>query len=92
MKIKIDKDGLLWLERAGVMKAQVCPHGLVTNEAWNGSQFVADNGFRCGDWCPLFTTGHLVEKMGVPQPIEVTLCRTDYVVAPSDFTDERGGK
>lgn len=77
MKIKIDKDGYLWLERAGVMKKQYCPHD-------------PDLQMCCGDWCPLFTTGHLVEKMGVPQPIEVTLCRTDYVVAPHDFTDERG--
>jgi hypothetical protein len=40
MKIKIDNEGCLWIERAGKMKAQICPY----DENWTG----------CGDWCPLF--------------------------------------
>ena len=39
MKIKIDEDGWLWLERAGKMKSQFCIHC---------------DGDRCGDWCPAF--------------------------------------
>jgi hypothetical protein len=41
MKIKIDKDGYLWIERAGKMKKQFCPYDSI-NEGY------------CGDWCPLF--------------------------------------
>lgn len=39
-KIRIDKHGMLWRDRAGQMKEQRCPYGR--------------NGVRCGDWCPLF--------------------------------------
>lgn len=40
MKGKTDKDGALWIERASVMKKQLCPY---------------DPGTAvCGDWCPLF--------------------------------------
>jgi hypothetical protein len=40
MKGKIDRDGSLYLERAGKLKGQFCPHqkGLM----------------NCGDWCPHF--------------------------------------
>lgn len=38
MKGKIGKDGVLHIERAGVMKLQWCPQ----------------SGGHCGDWCPLF--------------------------------------
>lgn len=43
MKIKIDKDGNLQIERAGKLKAQYCPH-------YEGSP--------CGDWCPKFREPH----------------------------------
>jgi len=39
MKIKIDAQGLLHIERAGVMKGQHCLHNSCT---------------LCGDWCPAF--------------------------------------
>jgi len=39
MKGLINKDGLLKIERAGVVKPQGCPK-------------LADD--YCGDWCPLF--------------------------------------
>ena len=39
MKLKIDKEGNLSIERAGKMKEAWChDHGII----------------RCGDWCPLF--------------------------------------
>lgn len=38
MKGKIDKDGVLHIERAGVMRQQWCPQ----------------SGGHCGDWCPHF--------------------------------------
>lgn len=37
---KIDRDGVLWLLRNGVMKAMLCP--------------TAADCRRCGDWCPRF--------------------------------------
>ena len=47
MNGKISKEGDLYIERAGVMKPQFCPH----NPYGVGS----DNGMTaCGDWCPLF--------------------------------------
>jgi hypothetical protein len=40
MKIVISRYGLLYLERAGTLKEQVCPF--------------ADGETSCGDWCPFF--------------------------------------
>lgn len=42
MKILIDQDGELWLERKGAMKVQECPYKHGTR------------GELCGDQCPLF--------------------------------------
>jgi hypothetical protein len=47
MKIKIDNEGCLWIERAGKMKAQICPY----DENWTG----------CGDWCPLFDDSDITD-------------------------------
>ena len=41
MKGRIDRDGWLYVGRAGYEKAQLCPFGY-TGE------------IRCGDWCPHF--------------------------------------
>jgi hypothetical protein len=47
MNGKISKEGDLYIERAGVMKPQFCPH--------NPYALGSDNGMtECGDWCPLF--------------------------------------
>lgn len=48
MKIKISDKGLLYLERAGSMKLQLCP-------------FSPTDG-PCGDWCPLFNEESLPGK------------------------------
>lgn len=40
MKIKIDKYGRLWIERAGRMKETICPYSI--------------EEVACGDWCPQF--------------------------------------
>ena len=45
MKGEISKGGYLLIERAGNMKAQICP--LFSNNT------IVD-GMPCGDWCPLF--------------------------------------
>lgn len=46
MKIKIDEDGYLSIERGlknPKFKTQYCPYYAIDN-----------NGSQCGDWCPLF--------------------------------------
>ena len=45
MKIRIDNNGWLSVERAGKFKDQKCPHD-------------QDNLVHCGDWCPLFGEPH----------------------------------
>lgn len=40
MEIKIDKEGYLWILRAGAWKEQSCPY--------------PDAEVGCGDWCSLF--------------------------------------
>jgi hypothetical protein len=51
MKAKIDKDGFLWVERAGKMRKQICPNGYdtTTMKYYEPSP--------CGDWCPQFNEG-----------------------------------
>lgn len=53
MKIKINRMGFLFIERAGEMKAQMCPYRDMSN---------------CGDWCPLFNieTKNEYENAGMP--------------------------
>ena len=46
MKAKIDKYGLLSVERKGEWKSQLCPCTMIPG----------DERF-CGDWCPLFEEG-----------------------------------
>jgi hypothetical protein len=48
MKILIDDDGGLHLERAGLMMLQFCPFY---------------SGERCGHWCPLFRIGSEIEPL-----------------------------
>lgn len=47
MRIEIDEDGSLRLDRGGKMKNQLCPY---TEES------------RCGDWCPLFREPYYFEN------------------------------
>ena len=42
MKAAINQDGLLSIERAGVLQRQFCPFQ------------AADDLQECGDWCPMF--------------------------------------
>ena len=79
MKIKLDKDGALHIERAGIMNMQYCLH----------SPHVS----RCGHWCPAF--GEPVkhhDQFDDLHLIELRLCREAgcLSIAEQDFTDERG--
>ena len=46
MKISIDSNGCLWLERAGKIQPQFCPFYVRRPEEHTVSM--------CGDWCPHF--------------------------------------
>ncbi len=77
MKIKIDKNGALHIERAGVMNVQYCLH----------SPHVS----RCGDWCPAFgepkvveDNGNTVAWLGLCEEAGFVSCSPEY------FFDERG--
>lgn len=87
MKILIDKNGWLHLDRAGKMKVQICPY------ATSHSTLVKN----CGDWCPLFgepeqfDTMECVPKAGRPlNAVRVKICRGMFSAYLEDFTDERG--
>ena len=87
MKILIDEDGRLHIERAGVYRQQTCPYTF--NGFWMG----------CGDWCPHFgepTTFPFRADdrdpgAGLRQYVTLTLCHgNSFRVVEEDFTDERG--
>ena len=60
MKIKINKKGYLFIERAGVMKGQWCPYDTEPR--------------GCGDWCPLFGEP-ISEKQDSIFPYSIYLCK-----------------
>lgn len=76
MKIKIDKNGFLHIERAGQMKGQDCPYASRTDYGTSS----------CGDWCPHFKEPHLWAKH---DNIEIKTCKASLSCATADFTDER---
>jgi hypothetical protein len=74
MKVKINFNGGLEIERKGQWKEQFCPFG-ETSE-----QFGPD---ACGDWCPLF------DAVVTDYVYQIALCRKTYRGDAADFTDER---
>ena len=96
MKGKIDSQGFLHIERAGVMKYQVCP--LTTSQLLENDKGTPS---PCGDWCPLFGEPYTWEKCKLDKNndkvyvnmISINICnRHDFEFELSDFTDERGVK
>ncbi len=75
MKIKITKDGLFMIERAGKLKLQICP-------------FNEHIGDRCGDWCPMFSEPFFF-KSRKKDMVQLTLCQTSFILNGKDFADER---
>jgi len=81
MKIKISKEGHLYLEKKGIMKKQYCPYS-------SSSEIMT----ACGDWCPLFE-----EPIYDTNPyredckthVELIICKTTFTCKEPDFTDER---
>ena len=76
MKIQINKDGILEIERAGEMAKQICPFSHTDG---------AQDFTYCGDLCPLF--GEPVEKDG---EFSLSLCqRSFYYMTKNEFSDLR---
>jgi len=73
MKGKIDKDGNLWIERAGKMRNMSCPYA-------EGDSHVTSRS--CGHWCALFG-----EPEEYPGCIHLALCKKTLEF--TEFTDER---
>lgn len=84
MRIEINKEGHLLLERGGKMKPQHCP---MTRTANQYAIAMSDKLEHCGDWCPLFREPYYFENDKV---MEVALCRGAHQCKKEDFTDRRG--
>lgn len=84
MKILIDKNGWLHIERAGEMKRQYCLNGCKD-----------DNDYirECGDWCPAFGEPGpgCCDAKGKPLTVIISLCsEADRLICEFEhFTDER---
>lgn len=73
-KGKIEKDGRLYIERAGKFKGQNCPYGVSVA-----------NSCLCGDWCP-----HFHEPVEIDGDIILKICNgTRLYFDKADFTDGR---
>ncbi len=93
MKGKIDERGYLHLERAGVMKKQLCPQISCRDQA------LYKKDFPCGDWCPLFGEpygrawvnfveyGKTAENPKLEVHLHISCGRTQLIF--SEFSDER---
>lgn len=84
MKIKIDKNGGLWLRRAGKMKPQECHMR---------PPIFLDGEYKirlCSDSCPLFSEPTAETRDNHPkETIELHICRGYIECRPSEFVDER---
>jgi len=101
MKIKIDKNGFLFIERAGKFKAQFCKNGIINAinplgkvfySATNNSTQPSDSTLvlsfdfkQCGDWCPSFIEPNKTED----DCIIVNICNILYILKPEELIDER---
>jgi len=85
MKGKIDKDGVLFIERAGKMRAVTCP---IHNPNFSDSEVV------CGDRCAMFgepekvdTSQVIAGTLIISSGSRLSLCHKELVF--EEFTDER---
>jgi len=67
MKAAINVDGLLSIERAGILQRQYCPYH--PTEGQN----------ECGDWCPQFGEPDILER----RLISISLCNGKLIKCES---------
>ncbi len=85
MRITIDHNGHLLLERAGEMKPQYCPY---TDGEIDGCAATRN----CGDWCPMFREPEALDWECENAPdLAIKLCRIFLHGMRENFTDGRGG-
>jgi len=80
MKGKIDKDGVLYIERAGVMRQQMCPYSY-------SNQLPVFSATQCGDACPLFGEPTQLSHTPSGDTYGIKLCQRELVFGK--LTDER---
>lgn len=87
MKIEIDGNGHLWIERKGKMKQQKCP-------------YFSEYEKSCGDWCPMFGEPYFAKayldkgkdvQLEKGDAVTLNLCEHYWEGAENQFTDEREG-
>lgn len=78
LKGKIDKDGILSIERAGVMRQQMCPYSY-------SNQLPVFSATQCGDACPLFDEPY--PERGTTS-VMLCICHEKRLFF-KEFTDER---
>lgn len=77
MKIRIDKDGFLAIERGGKMKPQNCPYD---------NPPIDSIPAKCGHWCPLFGEPEFTSE----NVMMLGICNDKYLICDvKDFEDER---
>jgi hypothetical protein len=75
MKIKIDYEGFLWIQRGTNFSTVHCP--------------IMENKL-CGDWCALFGEPDKDDPIFVEEVfVELELCHKVLKVQPENFADER---
>jgi hypothetical protein len=95
MKALINKIGNLFIERAGILKEQLCK----PIEGMSGPDGTSYNqGVPCGDWCPHFGEPVIAKRInpgdywpeGIPAhlPDRISLCHGTVLIG--EIVDERG--
>ena len=91
MKIRINKDGFLEIERAGKWKEQICPytkprkgHQYIETEDVKANYMQVVDGTPCGDWCPLFS-----ENISDNYIIALNACHVIYETPGNEIEDLR---
>ena len=89
MKAKIDKNGVLYIERAGIFKEQYCRIAGIVVDKYNNKET-----YNCKDTCPLFGEPEYIDTNtdleGKPNyKVKISLCQKDLIIESKSFTDER---
>lgn len=86
---QLDRNGLLIVEREGVMIEMCCPFGNTPNvQGENGVFWTHPAMKRCGDWCPLFGEPLNTTGSGIPEQVTLQLCH-GKTLAFDSFADDR---
>lgn len=85
----LDKDGLLKIEREGVMIEMCCPFGNTPNvQGEHGVFWTHQATKRCGDWCPLFSEPLNTSGSDIPEKVTLQLCNGKTLTFDT-FADDR---